>query len=446
LANEVRRGEVELRNLREVAGEARSNTVWGSSSEMLESEIAVQQAALEDLRSQVREHLDVVHSLLEVTRDIPPDISISDEIEDLRSELIEYQERETPVTDPKRKLRRVIREWMEVVGSADDIDATILDRSYALAATCLYVGNRQMEDMTFDWVIVDEAGRATLPELLIPLVRGQRIVLIGDERQLPPMVTDPPSDDWFNSNGLDHEIVTKSFFEELLIRGEIEHPELIGMLDVQHRMHPGIGDLISNVFYEGRLKHGISSSEREHGFHWIPRPVMWYSTDVIPSHFESRRGTSFVNLSEVEVIASLLEHMEESCLSTGASAEVGIISGYAAQIDELTSRVRPRDSFRWRALSIEIATVDAFQGRDRDIIIYSAVRSNSDGRVGFLARRQRLNVAMSRARKLLIIVGDATMLERAKTKDDNPFADIIGHIRGHSEACQLVTWHRNTTL
>jgi superfamily I DNA and/or RNA helicase len=114
-----------------------------------------------------------------------------------------------------------------------------------------------------------------------------------------------------------------------------------------------------------------------------------------------------------------------------------IITPYNEQILLLRDRIRPT-SKSWIALSIEIATVDAFQGRDSNIVIYSTVRSNKDRQLGFLKDRRRLNVALSRAQQLLILVGDSGMLGSAKPgKHGNPYQELVGYMRNHPDECLI---------
>jgi superfamily I DNA and/or RNA helicase len=118
---------------------------------------------------------------------------------------------------------------------------------------------------------------------------------------------------------------------------------------------------------------------------------------------------------------------------------VAVIAGYSAQISELKARLDPEDLGRWKAITLEINTVDAFQGREQDIVFYSVVRSNPRHEIGFLRDWRRLNVALSRARELLVIVGDHRMVNDADTRDvSNPFKDVITHIVKNPTECLLV--------
>ena len=121
------------------------------------------------------------------------------------------------------------------------------------------------------------------------------------------------------------------------------------------------------------------------------------------------------------------------------SLKIGVITGYSGQVGRLRGAIDTGDSRRWPRMTIEIATVDSFQGRECDVVIYSTVRSNPSRRIGFLRDHRRLNVALSRARDLLVIVGDDFMMENAALGTaSNPFADMLAHMRLNPEECRIV--------
>lgn len=395
-----------------------------------------------DVREQRRhlwEHLATIRGFLpEHARGTPVD-NEEDEITRLRTVVADLLEQEGP-PDSGKALRTLLHRWREAFGYGDDFGALLLARATILAATCLFAGGREMQGVRFHWAIVDEAGKATAPEVFVPLVRARRIVLVGDEKQLPPLLDQELDPRRLEAAGITAEGLEESLFETLVKEARERRPEAVRMLTTQHRMHPAIGDLIGSVFYDGTLAHGVTGEDREHGLPWVPRPVMCYTTSGLPDRFEIRRGTtSFANPMEVTIVARLLTRMEDDYRARGEKRDVGVIAGYAGQVEELIGQLRPDDRSRWRALDIEVATVDAFQGRDRDIVLYSAVRSNREGRTGFLKDQRRLNVALSRARELVMVVGDATML--AQSGDDgakNPFRAVFAYMRAHPESCAFL--------
>ena len=334
-----------------------------------------------------------------------------------------------------RETLTILEDWGRVVGRAPDFMKLIVEQSNVVGATCLFSGGQRMPEANFDWAIIDEAGRATVPEALVPMVKAERVILVGDERQLPPMVDEMmdvespyPSDDI---------PLEKSLFQILVEAMDSQH---LTSLRTQYRMHPAIGNLISAVFYDGRIEQGTTTyAHRNYG--WMPRPVTWLSTSTAPDRAETRRGQSFANWSEANLILRKLQELEEICRQHQWQPTVGVISGYFAQVEQLRREIDPDNAGRWRQLQLEIATVDSFQGRECDVVVYSTVRSNQERQIGFLKDYRRINVALSRARDSLVIVGDDFMMRNATIgPDENPFAAVLEHLRSHPSECSVVPY------
>ena len=336
-----------------------------------------------------------------------------------------------------QNLEQVVSEWMVIAGRTDDFKKLIVEQSRVVGATCSYSGVRELEDARFEWAIIDEAGRATVPEVLIPIVKAERAILVGDERQLPPMVEGMLSRETDVASSDDR--LETSLFQSLVEQAEEGTHAHLTSLHTQYRMHPAIGDLIGDVFYEGRLENGITADARPDHC-WMPAPVTWLSTSGLTDRRETRQGSSYANQAEAEVILEQLRNFEDMRQARGweRQLEVGIISGYQGQVEQLNRLIDPDDKGRWQSLLIEVATVDAFQGRECDVVVYSTVRSNRDGRIGFLVDHRRINVALSRARDLLVIVGDDQMMRAARISGtDNPFEQVIDHMRSHPDGCVI---------
>jgi len=334
------------------------------------------------------------------------------------------------------RVRRLVDEWKQQVGKDyRDFSSAYLSRCKVVGATCLGVAAKgDISELEFDWVIVDEAGKATHPELLVPIVRGRKIVLVGDHRQLPPTIG-RDLDEAIKSEGLQREALETSLFQELMqAAGEaVKLP-----LTKQYRMHPAIGTLIGKCFYpDVGLENGVNAADRQHGLPWCSRTVIWYSTKRLPKHEEAVSGHSRLNQAEIDGVIALLEHIEAAYTTSKMyDKTIGVITGYLAQKAALRQRIAARKD-RWLHIQdIEVNTVDAYQGRERDIIIYSVVRSNPKARIGFLRDERRLNVALSRARELLIIIGDED-IEFADVRGGNPFHGVINHIRKNPAQCAL---------
>jgi serine/threonine protein kinase len=335
------------------------------------------------------------------------------------------------------RLLALVERWRKIFGKDMNFARPILERANILASTCLIAGGYYLRDQIFDWAIIDEAGRATTPELLVALVRARRIIIVGDERQLPPMLDEELNDSALVRLGASREQLTESLFASLAAQGKDEQLPAVQMLTMQHRMHPSIGNLVSSVFYDGKLVHAVHSEERDHGLPWLERAVVWFSTTKLPSFGETRQGKSYYNRAEIRVISMLLHRMERTYQAQDTHRKVAVITPYNAQIVELMAEIIPTSSF-WQALTVEVATIDAYQGRDCDIVLYSTVRSNKEGQLGFLRDRRRLNVALSRAREALIIVGDLLTLERGKAgSEGNPYQELVRYLRTHSQDCLI---------
>lgn len=396
-----------------------------------------------EYEKQINEKNAYISSTLELIRSYLPESAQSGIISQLSQERERLYRVVTTLLDTtssdsrEEQLLNLVQRWRKTFGRQEDFVTPILERANILAATCLITGGYYLKDQEFDWAIIDEAGRATVTELLVPLVRTRRAIIVGDERQLPPMVDEELTDNKLAQHNITREGLTESLFATLVAQSRDEQLPVVQMLTVQHRMHPAIGQLVSDVFYDGKLEHAIEVSDRNHGLDWLPKAVTWLSTTQLPNHYETLQGQSYYNRVEVQKIYKILHRMEQSYQERGETRDVAVITPYNAQISELQAEVRPESNF-WKALKIEIATVDAFQGRDRDIVLYSTVRSNKNKMLGFLRDRRRLNVALSRARQLLIIIGDIWTLENGHAgKGGNPYQELVRYMREHPEECLI---------
>ena len=408
---------------------------------------------VEQARTQLREQLIALNELLPKPIDMQDmkdePAALAKIIEAAVSPALTESEVEDPAQRELRRiqeLRKVLSQWTGIVGLTSDFQYLIGRSARVVAATCVFSANLFKGDLSkgasesetsFDWAIIDEAGRATVPEILVPIVRSERTILVGDERQLPPMV-DALIMQGSGSSSEDHTLDT-SLFQSLIEQAEESTQEYIASLRTQYRMQPAIGSLVSAVFYKGKLENGNLPPSRWRAFDWMPAPVTWLSTSSLPNRAESRSGESFANAAEADTVLQLLDKMEAKCRERRRRPTVGVITGYSAQVERLITQIDPTDRSKWRNLEIEIATVDSFQGRECDVVVYSTVRSNRNSTIGFLKDYRRINVALSRARDLLVIVGDDFMMENATMGPNlNPFASVLNHIRSHPDECKVV--------
>lgn len=310
----------------------------------------------------------------------------------------------------------------------------------------------------FDVVIIDEVSKATPPELLIPLMKARKAILVGDHRQLPPMfdehersyselISDPESIPKDVRNLMTGEnftrfqrMVTSSLFKEYF---EAADESIKHSLLVQYRMHSDIMDII-NRFYDGRLQAGLSKEQenrlKSHGLafrgidggsfiakeshaYWIDSSSLPDGTPIYES-FPSR-STSACNYLEIAAIIELLKRMAEEYkklgYGKGNKKSVGVISFYQSQVNELRRRFKAaKKTFDFSAIDVDINTVDRFQGKEKNIIIASLVRNNAHARASkHVVAFERINVAFSRAQEMLVIVGAKHMYEGLKVELPN---------------------------
>lgn len=337
------------------------------------------------------------------------------------------------------KVESLCKEWQKRVTQGDGLLQESIADSTIVGATCLGIASLSSTiEFDFDWVIVDEAGKATPPEILVPICLGRKVVLVGDHKQLPPVVDETllklQDKERMNISKEDLELSLFEYLERSL------SDDCKNILDEQYRMNPVIGNLISKLFYESKL---VSKTSREEKT--IPlkiyesKPLVWLSTAARPDRKEEKISDSYRNTCEAKLIFEQLLEIDEELGELKLKKETAIIAGYRGQRDRLIRLYESDYKARFHNMSIEINTVDAFQGRETDIVFYSIVRSNDNGKLGFLKDVRRLNVAFSRARELLVVVGDHQCAQRRLDIDgqENPFVGIIKFIRDNSDDCML---------
>lgn len=312
--------------------------------------------------------------------------------------------------------------------------------SQTTTATCsMSAQSRDLADDPYDWVIIDEAGRATPLELLVPMVQGRRIVLIGDQRQLPPLLEDEVI------AALEREQTPLVDLEQATLFGEIYKNlprECSERLAVQYRMHENIGQLVSRLFYrphgETLRSHftGARATERAPTYGVLHNaPVTFIDTEDSPG------ATPYENREERQVVLALLTAFSDSpsVRSLSAPLLIGVICAYARQRDRLLEdydRLRASSASHWDdlPLQVEIKTIDAVQGREYPVTIVCLVRR--DGRPGFLTAPNRINVALSRAQRQLIVLGTKESLTSPAMKQS------ASHMAKLTESCVQSGWFK----
>lgn len=289
----------------------------------------------------------------------------------------------------EKKYRYILRTLEKKVLSAADV----------ICVTCVGAGDSRLANFSFRRVLIDEATQAVEPEALIPLVMGcKQAVLVGDHCQLGPVIVNKKAAD----AGL-----CQSLFERLMLLG-IKPIRLA----VQYRMHPALSAFPSNMFYEGALQNGVSAAERIHSVS-LPwpnpdTPLMFWSQ--LGAEEISSSGTSYLNRTEATAVEKLVTHLLRNGIRPG---QIGIITPYEGQRAHVVSLMTRNGTLSQNLYDeIEVASVDSFQGREKDYIILSCVRSNEHQGIGFLSDPRRLNVALTRARFGLVILGNPKVLSK----------------------------------
>ena len=349
----------------------------------------------------------------------------------------ELEQRCNNLIDPNapdaKMLQRLLSlqaEWFEQFGRSEKFNAPLIKRSSVVAGTCIGIP-RDIQDIEFDLCIVDEASKATATEVLVPMARSHRWILVGDPKQLPPFQDEASRDsDFLEKYELTEDDIRETLFDRLLRT----LPEgCCKMLTIQHRMVAPIGNLVSECFYEGQLQSARTDVDKSLS-QVLPQPVTWLTTTKLPNFREQPANSSFNNACEVKVIVQLLKQINQIAGESNKKYSIAVLTGYSAQLKLLKRSIDPELN-SWKALTIECNTVDAFQGREADIAVYSVTRSNKEGKVGFLRDAARLNVALSRGRVGLVIVGDHYF---CRTSTDNPLHQVLDYVERHPENCALI--------
>ncbi|OAF66350.1 hypothetical protein A3Q56_05905 [Intoshia linei] len=278
----------------------------------------------------------------------------------------------------------------------------LLQNADVICSTCVGSGDPRLAKFKFRYVLIDESTQATEPECMIPIVNYcKQLILVGDHRQLGPVVMCKKA----SRAGF-----TVSLFERLVFSGF--RPLL---LKVQYRMHPTLSAFSSDAFYEGSLQNGITESERTMEKYDIPwpkknKPMFFWSTSG--QEEISASGTSYLNRTEAANVAKISTLLMEAGVTPN---QIGIITPYEGQRSYLVQHVQFGGTLNPKLYQdMEIASVDAFQGREKDYIILSCVRSNENQGIGFLNNPRRLNVALTRAKFGLIVIGNPRVLAKQK--------------------------------
>ncbi len=304
----------------------------------------------------------------------------------------ERQEREDNRKEAKQILyqARMLEDYLtdKIFNEADVITCTLVSSM-----------NANLEKRVFHTVVIDEAAQAMEPATWIPILKAERVVLAGDPCQLPPTVKSMEA--------------AKAGLAVTLLEKCVKRQERVQLLDTQYRMHEIIMGFSNKMFYEGRLKADPSVAQWLLTLADAPDTRALEFIDTAGCGFEEQTNEETRSHYNEEEYHILRQHLDRLLtLSTEEERNIlsiGIISPYREQVVFMQNKVK-EDFDHYPDAQIEVDTIDSFQGQERDVIYISMVRSNDTGEIGFLKDTRRMNVAMTRARKKLVIIGDSATL------------------------------------
>ncbi len=329
----------------------------------------------------------------------------------------ERQERKELYTEA-RNLKR------DVILLESYIIKDIVSNAQVIACTLVGASNRVLKDLHFKTVFIDEAAQALEPASWIPIIKSERVIFAGDHFQLPPTVKS------FEAG--------KSGLEQTLFEKAIKNTGSAVMLSKQYRMNSKIMTFSGNYFYKGELKADKSVADHK------------IFDDDLPLEFIDTAGCGFFEQTDSETLSTFNKEEAELLFSHFTKyietvdyvgkiyniEKIGIISPYNAQVKLLKELFEDIETDEYIKGITSVNTIDSFQGQERDVIYISLVRSNEKGIVGFLSEIRRMNVAMTRAKKKLVIIGDSSTIGRHKFY--GKFLDYVNEISAYRSAFEFM--------
>lgn len=301
------------------------------------------------------------------------------------------------------------------------IDTDLFSEARVIACTLVGSANRVLTNHTFTTLFIDEAAQALEAACWIAIGKADRVILAGDHHQLPPTIKCIEA----ARGGLDRTLMQKVAANK---------PETVSLLKIQYRMHEDIMRFSSHWFYQDELKAAPEVSQR--GILAYDTPVVWF--DTADCDFEEDRlseSMSRINKQEAVLLVEQLQTYIEKITKERVldeSIDFGLISPYKSQVQYIRGLIKRNAFFKPFRKLITVHTVDGFQGQERDVIMISLVRANDQGNIGFLNDLRRMNVAITRARMKLIILGDASTLTKHAF-----YRELYKYITAHGHVIQI---------
>ncbi|KQM69597.1 DNA helicase [Pedobacter sp. Leaf216] len=289
----------------------------------------------------------------------------------------------------------------EVEKTEQYIMDNLFTKAQIITATLVGANHYTVRNLKYNTIVIDEAGQALEPACWIPILKAQKVVLAGDHFQLSPTIKSNEA----AKNGLSNTLLEK------IVK---LHPESVVLLEEQYRMNTNIMGYSSSVFYNNALRAHHSVADR---VLFPGEKAIQFIDTAGCSYDEKLDGTSTTNSDEAAFLVKHLTHLAERLISdplqTGFPS-IAIISPYKQQVQILNALVQESEILNPYLNQISVNTIDSFQGQERDVVYISLTRSNAEGSIGFLSDTRRMNVAMTRARKKLVVIGDSSTLSKSK--------------------------------
>ena len=337
-----------------------------------------------------------------------------------------------PSHERQNQLRRLRKRQMEL---EIKINADLFEQASVVSCTLIGSAYHIMEHRHFGTLFIDEAAQALEPACWTAILKADRVILGGDHNQLPPTVKCVEA----ARNGLANTLM------QHISRNK---PECVTLLDIQYRMHRDIMEFPSKWFYHGRLHAAPEVADRQ--VHIMDTPLTWIDTgsrnattendeqetvssalDMNGNGERKNRSGSISNSDEAKlVVHTLRDYVDMIGLEriVNDNVDFGIISPYRAQVRLIRRLLKMQRFYRRIRQQVSVHTVDGFQGQERDVIIISMVRDNDEGQIGFLGDLRRMNVAITRARMKLIIIGNSETLSKHRF-----YNALFEHFQQHGE-------------
>ena len=302
------------------------------------------------------------------------------------------------------------------------INADLFEQARVVSCTLIGSAYRIMERRRFSTLFIDEAAQALEPACWAAILRADRVIMGGDHQQLPPTVKSLAA--------------AKGGLADTLMQRVVKlWPQCVNLLTVQYRMNEDIMSFPSRWFYHNQLRAAPDVAHRQ--ISHLDTPLMWLDTSALTYEEQQGRTMSLSNSQEARlVIHTLRDYIEMLSPQKVESERVdfGIITPYRGQARLIRRLLKMQHYFRKLKRHITVGTVDGFQGQERDVIVISLVRDNAEGNIGFLRDLRRMNVAMTRARMKLIIVGNAQTLSRHRF-----YRELAEHIKRSGDFIEIQT-------